>query len=127
MKKLKLQLTIDIVIGVLMMLPLINYLFPNNVFQTNTGANNEAIRLITGLIVWTGFSIWFIRLRKIKDIGICVAVLSLAGGLVTTTLLISSYFGLGIVSIALACSLPYIYSGFHVNRLLKLTDKNMIL
>lgn len=119
-KRLKTILTIDMVLGVLMMLPLLSSILPGNPFNVAFEEHREALKIVLGLVLWTVAITWVVRLRKVKNIQIVVPVLVLVGGLVTTCFFILAYVGAGILTIALSPVIPFIYSRPHVNYLLSL-------
>lgn len=123
-KRLKTILTIDMVLGALMMLPLLSSIIPGNPFNLDLEEHSEALKIIIGLILWTVAIVWVVRLRKIKDIRIVFPILVLIGGQVTTCFFLLTYFEAGILTIALSPVIPYMYSGFHVHGLKKLINES---
>ncbi len=123
-KRLQTALNMDMLIGMLMMLPLLSNIIPGNPFNLGLEEHSESLKIIIGLILWTVAIVWVARLRKIKDIRVVVPVLVLIGGQVTTCFFLLTYFGAGMLAVALSPVIPYIYSRSHVHSLKKLINES---
>lgn len=118
--KVKRQLTIDGVVGALMCLPIIISFAPGDLLPLSDSVAPEISQTVGLLILWTTSMTWFLRLRGKANFGICAPFLLLIAGQVVMVFFLSAAMGFGILSVALACAVPYLYSRYHWDRLKRL-------
>lgn len=117
-KTMSIRLWVYGIVGIMMFLPVLSsFSEPGDLF-VDTELNAVASRYIVGLIVWTCTLIWFMRFRYVKRVQVVIPLLLFYAGLICSVFIIAASLGAGLMSIALACAIPYIVSLFHAPRVL---------
>ena len=122
MNEVRLMMRLNTVIGVLMLLPLILSGLPFISSIPFISIDSTSAKLLWGLIAWTVSMSWVIRFRNESRLFLTAPILILVAGLVSTVFVITAALGAGIFSVFLACSLPYLYSGFILERARRLLE-----